>query len=63
MDDISCFSCECTLANATPIFNNDIWTVVCPECAVVNKLTPTPDREDHFTVSGAFFVIQKALRE
>ena len=63
MDEVSCFSCNYTLANVSPIFDNGIWTAVCPACAVVNKLTPTPDREDRFTVSGAIFVIQKAFKE
>jgi len=63
IDELSCFSCKQTLANAAPTFNDDIWTVACPACGVVNKLTPALDRADHFKVSGAFFVIQKAPRE
>ncbi len=63
MDEIGCFSCKYMLANAAPAFDGHIWTVICPACGVVNKLTPTPDRTVHFKVSGAFFVFQKAPRE
>jgi hypothetical protein len=63
IDEFSCFSCKDTLANTVPTFNDGIWTAVCPACSVVNKLTPAPDREGHFTVSGAFFIVPKALPE
>ena len=59
MKDFNCYSCKSTLANAAPACKDNTWTVACPECAVVNKLTPVPDRDGHFTVSGAFFVVQK----
>jgi hypothetical protein len=42
---------------------NDAWTVACPSCGVVNKLTPAPDSDNRFTVSGAFFVVQKDGRQ
>lgn len=61
MDEIGCYSCEYMLANVAPTFDGHIWTVKCPACGVVNKLAPAPDREGQFTVSGAFFVIQKEL--
>lgn len=59
MDGLSCFSCKEPLANTTPTFKNDLWTVTCPACSVVNKLMPDPDRERHFKVSGAFFIYQR----
>ncbi len=60
IEKVSCYSCRHTLASAAPTFNDGIWTVVCPACAVVNKLKPIPDREGHFMVSGAFIVVQKS---
>lgn len=62
-NDINCFSCKQSLSNALPTLSGDAWTAQCPACSVVNKLTPLPDSDGHFTVSGAFFVVRRPISD
>ena len=56
MEGLKCFSCKGTLENARAIYKNEIWTVPCPHCAVINRLKPHAEIEGQFVVTGAFFV-------
>lgn len=63
MNELTCFSCKESLTSAVPTLDGDAWTAQCLACAIVNKLTPIPDRDGHFTVSGAFFIVQRPVDE
>jgi phage FluMu protein Com len=44
MEDLKCYSCNEPLATSTGKLQNNVWTVVCPECKAINKLVPDPNR-------------------
>ena len=44
MDDLKCYSCKEPLTASTGKLQDNVWTVLCPACKVVNKLAPDPDR-------------------
>ena len=56
MEELRCFSCKAGLGSATAVLKDDIWTVPCPSCAVINRLQPHPDRDGGLVVTGAFFI-------
>ena len=56
MDVLRCFSCKGSLEKSTAILKDELWTVSCPNCAVINRLKPDPEAEGKFIVTGAFFI-------
>ena len=56
MEGLKCFSCKGALENARAIFKDEVWTVSCPHCAVINRLKPHPEIPEQFVVTGAFFI-------
>jgi hypothetical protein len=56
MEGLKCFSCKGALENARAILKDEVWTVSCPDCAVINRLKPHPENPDQFVVTGAFFI-------
>ncbi len=57
--NFACYSCKGALAASIPKLENDAWTATCPACGVLNKLTPVPDQEGDYVVSGAYFIVRK----